>query len=104
MIGIRRAARACLVCALAVLGGPVQAGQATSSPVTFTQHIAPIVFANCASCHRLGGPAPFSLTTYADVKSHAQQILDATKRRSMPPWKPEPGYGEFADVRRLSNE
>ena len=21
----------------------------------------------------------------------------------MPPWKPEPGYGEFADVRRLSD-
>jgi hypothetical protein len=50
------------------------------------------------------GPAPFSLLTYADVKRHAEQIAIVTKSRYMPPWKPEPGYGEFADSRRLSDD
>jgi hypothetical protein len=39
----------------------------TSSP-TFTEHIAPIVFNNCTSCHRPGEAAPFALMSYADVK------------------------------------
>ena len=35
--------------------------------------------------------------------SHARQIAHATSRRSMPPWPPEPGYGRFADERRLTD-
>ncbi len=31
----------------------------TSTEVTFTRDIAPIVFNSCASCHRQGGPGPF---------------------------------------------
>ena len=93
-------------CAIGVLvvAGPATAGQERLAPVTFTQHIAPIVFAHCSSCHRPSGSASFSLTTYADVTSHAQQIVEVTKRRYMPPWKPEPGVGDFVGVRRLSDE
>ena len=69
-------------------------GAAAPAP-TFTKDVAPIVFANCSSCHRPGGTAPFSLLTYADVKSRARLIASATARRFMPPWKPEPGAGEF---------
>lgn len=87
-----------------MLAGPAVAGQETAAPITFAQHVAPIVFDNCSGCHRPGGPAPFSLLTYGDVKSHAPAIVDATRRRAMPPWKPEPGYGEFAGARRLSDE
>ena len=53
-------------------------------------------------CHRAGEAAPFSLLTYADVRSRATQIAKATADRYMPPWKPEPGYGEFARARRLT--
>ena len=66
---------------LLVVAGPAAAGQDRSARVTFTQHIAPILLANCSSCHRPGGSAPFSLTTYADVTSHAREIVDATRRR-----------------------
>ena len=70
-------------------------------PVTFATHIAPIVFEHCASCHRPDGSAPFSLLTYEDVQSRAERIAAVTASRYMPPWKPEPGYGEFAENRRL---
>jgi Flp pilus assembly protein TadD len=42
--------------------------------------------------------------TYADARRWAPQILNATQSRFMPPWLPEPGYGDFADVRRLTDQ
>jgi tetratricopeptide (TPR) repeat protein len=71
--------------------------------VTFYKDIAPIVYRNCSPCHRPGEAAPFSLLTYHDVKTHAHQIADVTRRRYMPPWLPEPGYGDFEGERRLSS-
>ncbi len=72
--------------------------------VTFYKHIAPIVYSECSRCHRPGESGPFSLLTYDDVKQHARQIADVTKRRFMPPWQPEAGYGEFEDTLRLTDE
>ena len=73
-----------------------------AGPVTFASDIAPIVFEHCVSCHRTGGSAPFSLLSYEDVKTRAERIAAVTQTGYMPPWKPEPGYGDFADARRLS--
>ena len=70
---------------------------------TFNRHIAPIIFQNCSPCHRPGEAGPFPLLTYRDASKRAYQIADVTSRRYMPPWKPEPGYGEFVGVRRLSD-
>jgi tetratricopeptide (TPR) repeat protein/cytochrome c553 len=99
----RSAPRAALIQARAVclllLGLPVSAGQ-----VTFTRDLAPIVFEHCAPCHHAGGVGPFPLLSYQDVRKHASQIGAVTERRYMPPWPPEPGYGDFADDRRLSDE
>ena len=69
---------------------------------TFTRDIAPIVFRNCSGCHRPGQSGPFSLLTYRDVAKRARQITEATASRFMPPWLPEPGYGEFVNERRLA--
>ncbi len=104
-----------------------------AGPVTFNRDVAPILFDNCASCHRPlesgdGGPgtapregavpatlgsaedplcvagAPFSVLDYASVRRHAPAIASAVQRRAMPPWLPEPGHGEFAGERRLRND
>jgi hypothetical protein len=72
-------------------------------PVTFSKEIAPIVFKNCTPCHRPGESGPFDLLSYADVKKHARDIASVTARRIMPPWLPEPGYGEFESDRRLAD-
>ncbi len=74
-----------------------------AEPVTFNKHIAPIVYRQCAPCHRPGEAGPFSLLTYHDVKTHARQIAAVTKSRYMPPWLPAPGVLRFADERRLSD-
>jgi len=70
-------------------------------PPTFHKQIAPILFAYCAPCHRPGEPGPFSLLTYEDARKHARQIAAVTRKRYMPPWLPAPGFGDFADERRL---
>jgi hypothetical protein len=71
--------------------------------VTFSDHVAPIIFGNCTACHRPGEAAPFQLLTYRDVQKRGRTILKVVERRYMPPWQPEPGHGEFRDERRLSD-
>ena len=69
---------------------------------TFARDIAPILYKHCATCHRPGQSAPFSLLTFEDVRPRARRIADVTRNREMPPWKPEPDYGHFQTDRRLS--
>jgi Flp pilus assembly protein TadD len=75
-----------------------------AEPVTYHGQIEPLVYQYCAPCHRRGEAGPFPLLAYEDVRKHAGQIVSVTKRRYMPPWLPEPGFGEFAGERRLSDE
>lgn len=89
----------CLAVAVSACG----AASAETTP-TFAHDIAPIIYQNCASCHHQGGIGPFSLLSYEDVKKHARQIAAVTAARYMPPWKAEPGYGDFEDERRLTSE
>jgi len=77
---------------------------AVAAPVTFNKDIAPIIYSNCSSCHRPGEIAPFSLLSYQDAGKRAKLIASVTARRYMPPWKPEPGFGDFADVHRLTDQ
>jgi mono/diheme cytochrome c family protein len=71
---------------------------------TFNRDVAPIVFENCAGCHRPGESAPFKLLTYRDVKRRASDILEVIGTGFMPPWLPEPGYVEFYGQRGLSGD
>ena len=75
---------------------------AAQSP-TYSKDVAPILYENCAICHRPGEVAPFSLMTYADTAKRAKLIATVTEKRYMPPWKAEHGYGEFANERRLTD-
>jgi Flp pilus assembly protein TadD len=63
--------------------------------ITYAKDIAPLLADRCAMCHHPGGPAPFSLLTYADAKRRAAQIAAGTKNRFMPPWKADPSNGPF---------
>ncbi len=72
--------------------------------LTFNRDIAPIIFSQCVVCHHPGGLGPFSLINYQDVSKRAKIVARVTANRYMPPWLPEPGHGEFAGERRLSDE
>ena len=93
-----------VVCLLVCASAAAAADQgASANSVTFYGQIAPIVLQDCAPCHRPGESGPFSLLTYEDVKKRAAQIVKVTSSRFMPPWLPEPGYGQFKEERRLTD-
>src|SRR5437588_10178987 len=78
-------------------------GSAASGP-TYNRDVAPILDAKCASCHRLGGIAPFPLTTAAEARAHAAGIVRMTSAGLMPPWMPGDDSAAIIgrDVRRLT--
>ena len=75
---------------------------AGTDPVTFTKDVAPLILRHCATCHRPGQVAPFSLLTFSEVKRRAEDIAVVTIQHLMPPWLPESEPGEFLDDRRLT--
>jgi Flp pilus assembly protein TadD len=108
---------------------PAPAGVPEGSPLraitnpTYNEHVAPILFARCATCHRpiedvrgrrssdrpdddplcIAG-APFSVLDYAAVARRAKAIATAVQQRRMPPWLPEPGHSAFVNERRLRDD
>ena len=72
--------------------------------VTYSEHIAPIIYDNCTSCHRPGEIAPFSLTNYDEVASWGGMIQYVTQIRYMPPWKPDNTYSNFVGEKGLTDE
>jgi Flp pilus assembly protein TadD len=106
------ASAAALLLQLAIPGKRVLAEQPTHPaaskpaklPPTWTRQVAPILYANCTTCHHPGGAGPFSLITYEDARRWAPEIVRVTQTHYMPPWLPEPGYGDFANARRLSDK
>lgn len=88
---------------LSAATAPPAAWTSRAEPVTFSEHIAPILYENCVTCHRPGEAAPFPLISYEDVSRRARLIADVTESRYMPPWHAEPGFGDFLDERRLTD-
>jgi len=89
-----------------IAAGEGAQGGIGNSTLTFSRDIAPIVFANCSPCHRPGESGPFDLLSYSDVRRRGRLIVDAIRRRYMPPWKPAAGRdggGPFAGVRQLTD-
>lgn len=71
------------------------------TPVWSTD-IAPILYNNCASCHRPSGIGPFELLTYNDAKNKATSISASVTTGYMPPWPPDAHYNRLAHERLLS--
>ena len=68
---------------------------------TFYKDVLPILQANCQTCHRPGEVAPMPLITFDQTRPWARAIKAAVQSRTMPPWFADPGYGHFANERRL---
>lgn len=53
---------------------------------TYRQDIQSLMARYCTGCHQSGDIAPFALTDYTAVKSHAGMIAAAVQAGRMPPW------------------
>jgi len=78
-----------------LLGSLAVAASAYAAPAnvpTFSKDVAPIVFSNCATCHRAGEVAPMTLTSYEEVRPWAKVIKNKIVAREMPPWGADPAH------------
>ncbi len=86
----------------ALMVGSIATGADTSSTsVTFTKDVLPILQANCQECHRPGQVAPMSLLTFQNARPWAKAMKAAVIARKMPPWFADPKYGPYANDHSL---
>lgn len=74
-----------------------------NTEITYNKEIEPIFRANCTNCHKPNDIAPFSLLSYDDVSRRGSMIEFVTRKKYMPIWKAEKGYGRFANEHTLSD-
>ncbi len=72
--------------------------------VTYSEHIAPIIYDNCTFCHRSGEIGPMALTKYDEVKTWASMIEYTTSIKYMPPWPADRDFSTFVGERGLTDD
>jgi hypothetical protein len=106
---VRMCVRLALTIGLTVMTTVSIAGQyaprreAGKNVPTFNRDVAPIIYRNCAGCHRPGEIAPMSLLTYEDARPWAKAIRDEISDRNMPPWHADAPQGTFHNERILAD-
>jgi thiol-disulfide isomerase/thioredoxin len=74
-----------------------------ATTVTYHKDVAPILQKNCQTCHRPGEVGPFSLMTYKQAVTWAEDVKTYTTNRQMPPWKPTAAAFAFHNERKLTD-
>src|SRR5690349_8432137 len=60
---------------------------------TFSKEVAPVLYKNCAGCHRPGEIAPMSLLSYEQARPWAKSIREKVLSGQMPPWHAAEAHG-----------
>ena len=76
----------------------------SETKISFSDDIAKIIYANCASCHYKEGPAPFSLTSYSDIHKRKKMIYHVISSNFMPPWPADPNFSHFLGEKILTKK
>jgi hypothetical protein len=95
---------AALVAIVMTIGFINQTKTGSAATPTFSKDVAPILYKNCATCHRPGDIAPMSLLTYQEVRPWAKAIREQVATGQMPPWHATQSHGTFQNDRRLSDQ
>ena len=64
----------------------VEAQTPPEASPTFAEHVAPILYESCATCHQPNGIGPMPLLSYDDARRWAPRIKRKVQSRAMPPW------------------
>ncbi len=74
----------------------------SAQTVNFSEHIAPIIYEKCTSCHRADEIGPMPFTSYNEVFNFALTIDAVTQSGYMPPWPPDAEYSDLVGARILT--
>jgi hypothetical protein len=96
---------AALLATAAVAAPPANTANTANdtTSATWSEHVAPILFENCVSCHRPGQTAPMSLISYAEARPWAKSIRQVVTARTMPPWFANREHGDFVEDPSLTD-
>ena len=88
----------------AVVGNPipVRTVPEAATPITYSEHIAPILNTHCVACHRPGQTAPFALQDYRHASARADMIREVVLEERMPPWYGARAHGPFINERTVT--
>jgi len=92
---------AALSIACALITGCKNDPTAIPEKVTFTQHVAPILYQNCSYCHRSSANGHFELVSYSQAKAYGPSMAYVMRQHIMPPWPADPNYTQFIGQRVL---
>jgi hypothetical protein len=93
---------AAMASAAFVTAAPGEAHKPITSPFTFSEHVKPIVEAQCGGCHAPGGVAPMSLLTHADAVPWSESIRAEVLSGHMPPWPVDTAPARFRNAQVLT--
>ena len=66
--------------------------------------IKPLLIEYCATCHRVGGGAPFDILDYETASIWQSAILHEVYEGYMPPWQADTSYMHFIGEREITEE
>ena len=66
--------------------------------------IKPILIEYCATCHRVGGGAPFDILDYETASIWQSAILHEVYEGYMPPWQADTSYMHFIGEREITED
>ena len=72
--------------------------------IAFYRDVLPILQDHCQQCHRPGEAGPFSLVTFKQAVTWADDLKRFTQSRKMPPWKPTEGQAMRGERRMTEAE
>ncbi|HXG94329.1 MAG TPA: cytochrome c [Blastocatellia bacterium] len=90
------------ICLIAL--GQYSSANSNKKEVTFSKDVAPIFYKHCVECHKPNDIAPMSLVSYKDARPWARSIKEKVITREMPPWSPDPHYGDFSNDKRMTQQ
>src|ERR1044071_7053195 len=63
--------------------------------ITYSSHVAKIIFDKCTPCHRQGEVGIFPLVTYRDAARRAKMLAKSAREKIMPPWPADYNYVHY---------
>lgn len=79
-------------------------GREEHKDLSYIDDVVPILEAKCLACHREGGIAPWSMSSYSMVRGFAPMIREVVRLKRMPPWHADPNNGNWLEYRGLSTD
>ena len=84
-------------------GCPITFGETqTTKPLNYAEHVEPLIRKHCMECHKAGTVAPFTLTSFENVKARTSSIAEVVREERMPPWYAHPEHGQFVNQRGMT--